>query len=137
MKLFKKIATLALALTLCAGIGAFAAACDNTGENSNSVTSEVPSEDGAYKFKIVNKDGSAATGYSIQLCSYKADGVTLESCYQPVAADENGLVSYDCAPSAAVYEIHVLDALNNSVEFTGETKTPAAYNTEAIVITLK
>lgn len=140
MKIFKKLATLALALTLCAGIGAFAA-CDNTSGSGNSSSSSSNVETGAYKFKILNKDGSAAVGYSVQLCILN-DAGEQTACYAPAVVDEKGQVSYSADtvpgfPGAGNYNIHVLDSNNQQVEFEGLEKTPTAYNTEDIVLTLK
>ncbi len=91
MKLFKKLAVLCTALTLCAGVGATMSAC---GEDAPAAT--------AYQFKIVKADGSAASNYMIQLCD--ADGC---DGGPNTISDANGNVTFNIA--AGAYEIHVMD----------------------------
>ncbi len=106
MKLFKKLATLCLSLTMCLGLGATIAACggDDASTSSSSVQDEI-----AYKFQIVKADDSPAEGYKVLLC--KGD----ENCGTPVAADANGIVNYPVSKlpgekKADAYDIHVMSA---------------------------
>ena len=140
MKIFKKLATLALALTLCAGIGAFAA-CDNTSGSSNSSSSSSNVETGAYLFKVLKADGSAATGYLFGLCSLKDDG-SKNLCYGTVTVDETGMVSYSADnvmgfPGEGKYAPQITDADFNEIAYEMSSPVPTSYNTEPIVITLK
>ncbi len=120
MKLFKKLATLVMALALCVGVGA-TVACG--GDNKK--------EDKGYTFKVLNADGTPAVGYSVQLC--KTDG----SCLEFVAIDEDGEIFYALEDTSISYELHILDASQNQVEFKGGLKTiPADYDDGVISIKL-
>ncbi len=118
MKVFKKLATLVTALALCVGVGATVAACDKN------------SAEKGYTFTVLNKDGTPAVGYSVQLC--KTDG----SCLEFVNIDEDGTIFYKLDNTGISYEVHILDARQYSVEFSG-LKTLPANHTGEIQITLK
>ena len=135
MKIFKKIAALCMAISLCVGVGALTASC---GGSSDSSSSEQTTTATGYLFKVVNADGTAAdTTYAVQLC--KGD----EMCFNPCFLDENGQANYNATtvtgfPGAGVYDIHVLGGeFMDNVEFDGAKQTPASYFSEYIVLTLK
>ncbi len=119
MKLFKKLATFATALTLAFSFGAFTA-CGETADS--------------YTFTVKNADGTAATDVSVQLCTYAEDG-SLANCLMPIPVDENGKCEYTYVTSADVYEIHILDSNDVALEFNESNQTPAKYG--EITITLK
>ncbi len=119
MKLFKKLATLGMALALCLGIGAVAACGDKKDD-----------ADKGYTFKVLNADGTPALGYSVQLC--KTDG----SCIEFVAIDEDGVIFYKLEDTSIDYAVHILDSKQNQVEFTG-LKTVKANHEGEIAITLR
>lgn len=120
MNIFKKLAGICMAISLCLGVCAFTA-CGNNNDGG------FQAKENAYNFRVVNADGTAATGYQVQLCT--ADQTT---CYPGVAVDGEGYCAYTCPEG--VYEIHLLPA---DTEFTSNPElTPATYSTEIIVITL-
>ena len=145
MKIFKKIAGLCLALTLCAGMLAFTACGDggNTPPASSSTppaSSEQPDTQKAtgHKFRVLDKDGKPVAGVFIQLCK--------DTCTFSAATDANGEVSYAGGDGEVEYSIHVwtVDPMNNpdgkevkEFEFEGEAKTPAVVGEDVIVLTLK
>ena len=135
MKLIKKIATVCMAVMFAFGLGTFTA-CKDTGSSSESSGSGASETLTAYKFIVLNADETPAQNVSVQLCAYKEDG-SLGACYQPVAVDANGIADKNPAglPGAGVYQIHILDASSNPVEFDGATDTPAEYS--EITLTLK
>lgn len=136
MKIFKKIAALCMAISLCVGVGALATSCG--GGDNDASSSQQQNETTGYLFKVVNADGSAASDVYVQLC----DGVS-GICYGNVAVDETGSVLYNSTtakdfPGAGVYDIHVLGGeFMDDFPFDGPTATPEAYSTETIVLTLK
>ncbi len=123
MKILKKLAILVMALTLCVGFGGTMTACDKEG-SSNSQTQK------GYTFKVVNKDDTPAVGYYVQLC--KTNG----TCLEFVAVDEDGVILYALDDTSIDYEVHVLDANQDQVEFTG-LKTVTANHTGEIQLKLK
>ncbi len=160
MKTFKKIATLCVALSLCIGIAGFAACGGDSNESSQapvesssistpdssvadssddtSADISNPTEAG-YHFRLMNADGTpAATDsdgnpYFLQFC-------VADLCYDPVAVDANGCVTYNPNgfPGAGEYDVHVLGGeWKDNVEFDGIQKTSASYSTEYVVLTLK
>lgn len=136
MKIFKKIAALCMAISLCACVGAFAASCG--GSNNETSSSEETQAATSYLFKVVKADGTPAdSSYAVQLCK------GLELCYNPCFLDANGQASYNATtvagfPGEGEYDIHVLGGeLMDSMEFDGPAKTPAKYSSEYIVLTLK
>jgi hypothetical protein len=141
MKLSKKILSLCMAAALCFGVGALTA-CGGNGGSSESSSSNEQSASG-YLFKVVTADGQAPEVgvYQIQLCK----GV--ESCFMPIALDENGTAMINESvivgfPGAGVYDIHILGPELNEdgfpyAEYEGATVTPASYSSEYIVLTLK
>lgn len=138
MKLFKKLAALCMAISLCACVGVFAASCGGAGGNSEQSSSEQQQTATGYLFKVVNADGTpAASTYAVQLCK------GLELCYTPAFLDAKGEAVYNSTavigfPGEGVYDIHVLGGdFMDSVEFDGPTQTPANYSAEYIVLTLK
>lgn len=135
MKIFKKLAALCMAISLCLGVGALASCGGSDGDSSSSVQQNT---DAGYLFKVVNADGSAATGdFAIALCQ----GTTL--CYDTVNVDENGCVLYNADtvegfPGEGVYDIHIYSGeFFDETEFDGMKQTPATYSDEYIVLTLK
>ncbi len=119
MKFFKKLATLFMALALCFGVGT-AIACGEKKEEAK-----------GYTFKVLKADGTPAEGYSVQLC--KTDG----SCLEFVAIDEDGEIFYALEDTGIAYELHILDASQDQVEFKGGLKTiPANYDGGVISIKL-
>ncbi len=130
MKLFKKLALLVTSLTLCVGVGSAIVAC---GGDKDSETNE----DG-YQFLIVHEDDSPATGYKIQLCQMLEDG-TLGMCWAPVAADENGKVSYNPTgfDMSMEYEIHVMEGGVQIHNFESSIDViPANYDGDVITVTI-
>ncbi len=131
MKLFKKLAVLCMALTLCVGVGATMTACG--GGNGDGTSSEAPFTNG-YRFRVVNQDGSPATGYQVQICI----AGNASACLAPAKVDANGYVNYVVEDKTQAYEIHLLDANYEAVEnFESLETIPANYNGGVIVITLK
>ena len=127
MKILKKLAALCTAISLFVIVGAFAA-CGG-GEKA---------DEAGYLFKVVNADGSAATGdVAIALCK----GTSV--CYNTVTVDENGCVLYNSDtvsdfPGEGVYDIHIYTGeFFDETEFDGLKQTPETYSTEYIVLTLK
>ncbi|MBQ2769154.1 MAG: hypothetical protein IJF44_04190 [Clostridia bacterium] len=132
MKVFKKLAGLCLALTLCSGICAFAACGESEPADDSTPHSSTPVAKEGYKFKIVDKDGNPVQGYKVQLC--------INTCTFSEATDANGEVTYGGDEGEGAYEIHVFTAHPNdggvSVAFEGPTTTPTAYSENVIVLTL-
>ena len=128
MKAFKKIASLCLGLTLCAGLCAFAA-CEKEAapETSSPVATESSStapeteEATAYVFTVLDKDGNPLKDMAVLLC------IPGSGCFPPIYTDENGKVTSD--KPAQVLEIHVANKgdEDNYLEFEGEQKTAATY----------
>ena len=132
MKVFKKLAGLCLALTLCSGICAFAACGETEPADDSTPHSSTPVTQTGYKFKIVDKDGNPVQGYKVQLC--------INICTFSEDTDANGEVTYGGTEGEGEYEIHVFTAHPSnggvSVNFEGATKTPATYSDDVIVLTL-
>jgi len=129
MKLFKKIAVLCMALTLCFGAGAALTACGGNDETSSSEQTVT-----AYTFTVLNADGTAAKDINVQLCVLG----NAAACYMPMATDANGKVTYNPPgfPGEGEYEIHLLSKdLSTSLEFNGPVSTPTVYG--EITLTLK
>lgn len=134
MKFFKKLAITCLTLTMFAGLATFAACGgENGADNSPSDTASQPAQTEGFKFKIVKADNTPAVGYVVQLCK--------QTCVFSDPADENGEITFGGGEGEVAYEIHVFTALpqngGTSVEFTGETHTPAEYSDDVILLTLK
>lgn len=127
MKVFKKLAGLCLALTLCSGICAFAA-CGESDPADSTPTQSTPVVKEGYKFKIVDKDGNPVQGYYVQLC----DDI---GCKTSSATDANGEVVFAPSSGAGVYDIHVFTG-SAQPNHNGLTQTPAEYNSDVIVLTL-
>ncbi len=98
MKLFKKLAVVGMALTLCLGAGAALTACDK-GESSEAASEATVK---GYDFKVLMKNGDPAVGYQIQLCI--AGGTT---CLNPVNVGADGTLFYE-ADTTKSYEVHVM-----------------------------
>lgn len=130
MKLFKKLATLSMALLLACGMSALAA-CEGDGDSVTdstpaSVTSEEQKEYTCYEFVVLDANGNkVGDGYQVQLCIVDANG-ELGSCLQPIAV-VNGVCVYNAAniTAPAIYEAHVLDAAFATVETTEAVRTSA------------
>ena len=132
MKVFKKLATLSMAVLMALGVSAFVA-CDKGGDGSvtsvesvestsTPATSEGEKTYTCYEFVVVNADGTTASGeYYVQLCL--ADG----SCINYFAPVTNGVCKYThakvTAPSA--YTVHLFDAEREEVELVQEVTTSA------------
>ena len=139
MKFLKKFVTMCMALSLCLGIGSFAACGGNPADSSSSAST--PNSASGYLFKVVTADGKTPEVgvYTIQLCA--------DLCYMPVALDENGTALINASvimgfPGENTYDIHILSSEMNEdgsweVAFDGPTVTPATYSSEYIVLTLK
>ncbi len=128
MKLFKKLAVLCMALTLCFGAGAALTACGgNTEDSSTEQTAE------CYVFTVLNADGTAAKDINVQLCVLD----NAAACYMPMATDANGKISYTPIgfPGEGEYEIHLFDLSMKPLEFTGPVSTPTVFG--EITLTLK
>ena len=97
--------------------------------SSNNSKDKTPSYT-AYEFTLVYENGDPATDVSVQLC------IGADMCFQPVKADSNGKVVYNPAgfPGADVYEIHLLNASYQAVEFEGATTTTATYGAYTLTI---
>ena len=133
MKLLKKLAIFATALTLCLGASALVTACkDGDNSSSSSVESSVEATANAYTFIILNKDGTPAKDVNVQLCTPGAGG----ACFMPVLTDAAGRVEYTSTPGEGEYEIHLFSAdMATALEFDGPTTTTATFST--ITLTLK
>ena len=125
MKTLKKFASIFMAAMMCFAMFVFA----SCGDKKETYT--------AYEFTLVYENGEPAKDISVQLCTIDKTTGELGMCYMPVAADENGKVTYNPNgfPGAGVYEIHLLDSAMQAVEFEGETKTTAEY--AAFTLTIK
>ncbi len=139
MKIFKKVAMLCMALTLCLSVGA-TVACGGKDKGGNSTSSSITDEvtqDG-YSFKVVNASGAPATGYKIQLCKKAPDG-TLGACLMPVSVGADGTLSYKVTDKDTAYEIHVLDANGTALKKTEYVTTgdiPANYDGGELTVTV-
>ena len=137
MKLLKKLAIFATALTLCLSASALVTACKD-GDNSSSSSVESSAENSveatanAYTFIILNKDGTPAKDVNVQLCMLGNSG----ACFMPVLTDAAGRVEYTSTPGEGEYEIHLFSAdMAKALEFDGPTTTTATFST--ITLTLK
>ncbi|MBR2646693.1 MAG: hypothetical protein IKD47_03960 [Clostridia bacterium] len=135
MNKFRKIATLCMAFVCSVSLFALAACGggeekpESSAAQTESVTSSAEEGYTAYEFTVLNADGTNANGVFVQLCK------GIEFCYAPVAVVD-GKATYAAAPSADVYEIHILDTdCTTQLEFNGAATTTAEYG--AITITLK
>lgn len=156
MKLLKKLAILATALTLCLGVIAAFTACGGGNNSSSSsvssnsstvssssvessveASSEESSEDApatAYTFVVFNSDGTPAENINVQLCVLGNSA----ACFMPMLTDANGVVEYVPTgfPGEGEYEIHLFDStMVTALEFTGPVSTPTIFGT--ITLTLK
>ena len=125
MKVFKKVATLTMALLFACGLGAFAA-CDNSGDSITSdvsTTSEASKEYTAYEFVVLNADGTkVADGYQVQLCN--ADNGTCINYFAPVV---NGICVFEHASvtTPGSYDVHLFNADYEEVPLKAEIRTSA------------
>lgn len=131
MKFFKKLAILTMAIALTFSVGGLVA-CDNGETSTPSSSTEQPAAVSAYKFKVVNADGSAAADVQVQLCKGE------DFCAMPVMTDANGVVEYPFPNGTAdAYSIHVWDKeMANEYTISSNALTSADYNGGEIVITL-
>ena len=125
MKKFAKLASIILAAFLSFGILALTAC----GGKDNSESS-APAESSAYEITVLNADGTAASGVSVQLCIYE-DG-KLGACLMPQAVGANGKVSYTAEKNT--YEIHVLDASYQPLELEEHVVTEAEYGSYTVTL---
>lgn len=127
MNTMKKLASVFFAVIMCFAMFAFA----SCGGDKNEGTTYT-----AYEFTVVYENGDPAADISVQLCTIDEATGALGSCFQPVKADANGKVVYNPAgfPGAGVYEIHLLDASYQAVEFEGETKTTSTFASFTLTI---
>ena len=111
MKVFKKLATLSLAVLMAFGVSAFAG-CGGDDSSVNSETNSTASDAKTYtcyEFVVVNADGTkVGDGYQVQVCKVNEDG-TVGSCLRPLTV-ENGVCVYNIAniTEPGVYEAHLL-----------------------------
>ncbi len=131
MKLFKKLAAICMALTMCFGLGMAFTACggnDNPGAEQNYAAT--------YVFNVT-KNNAAAVGYQIQLCSKNADG-TLGACEQPVDVGSDGIAKVGITDVSTAYEIHVMkdnkQLGKDYYAISGLVDIPANYNGGTITI---
>ena len=135
MKLFKKLATLGLALTFTLGFGAFAACGGNEGNDDNS-SSEFVIPENVYVFKVVDQNGDAVEGVVVQLCK--------ATCEFTDKTNADGLTIYAGteAEGATDYDIHVfsgnpmLGESSEAIAHTGAEKTPTTFSKTEIVLTI-
>ena len=129
MKFLKQLVLFTMALGLCFT----AAACGgNTDETSNTQSSVEQTTEG-YTFIVLNADGTPAQNVNVQLCVLG----NAASCFMPMPTDANGEVEYtpERFPGEGEYEIHLLSATYEALEFTGPVSTPTTFGT--ITLTLK
>lgn len=114
MKIFKKLATLSMALTFVLGLGALTA-CNGDDSSSapasSSASASVSSEENknytCYEFIVLDKDGNkVGDGYQIYLCT--ADDT---NCFSPIPVT-NGVCAYNEAKITAPGEF-VVHAMKN------------------------
>ena len=114
MKIFKKLATLSMALTFVLGLGALTA-CNGDDSSSapasSSASASVSSEENknytCYEFIVLDKDGNkVGDGYNVQLCMVNANG-SLGSCLMPIAV-VNGVCEYTFIKTPGIYEVHIV-----------------------------
>ena len=131
MKKFAKLASIILAAFLSFGILALTA-CDgkDNSESSAPAESSATTEASAYEITVLNADGTAASGVSVQLCIYE-DG-KLGACLMPQAVGANGKVSYTAEKNT--YEIHVLDASYKPLELKDHVVTDAEYGEYTVTL---
>ncbi len=136
MKLFRKLAVLCMALTLCCGVGAAMAACgekDPAPSSTEAPASDVKPIENGYTFKLLKADGSPAAGYQIQIC--KEDN---SICLAPVVVAANGVANVVVENKTIPYAIHILDESYAPVEdFDGMSVIPANYDGGVIELKLK
>ncbi len=131
MKKFAKLASIILAAFLSFGILALTACGgkDNS-ESSAPAESSATTEASAYEITVLNADGTAASGVSVQLCIYE-DG-KLGACLMPQAVGANGKASYTAEKNT--YEIHVLDASYQPLELKEHVVTEAEYGEYTVTL---
>ena len=123
MKVFKKLATLSMAVLMAFGVSTFVA-CN--GGTDSSTASEAEKTYTCYEFVVVNADGTkVGEGYQVQVCIVDENG-EVGSCLRPLAV-ENGVCVYNITniTEPGVYEAHVLDAESNSVALKETVRTSA------------
>ena len=85
MKVFKRLATLSMAVLMALGVGAFVG-CK---KNNNDSTSETQKTYTCYEFVVVNADGTkVGEGYSVQVCKVDENG-NIEKIMPKVKPDTN------------------------------------------------
>ena len=113
-------------------------------ESGSSITSSAPADEsndsnssggfvellGAYEITVLNADGSAAKGVSVQLCIY--ENGKLGACLMPLAVGINGKVLYTAEKNT--YEIHVLDASYKPLELKDHVITEAEYGEYTVTL---
>lgn len=127
MKVFKKLATLSMAVLMAFGVSAFVAC--NGGTDSSSA-SEAEKTYTCYEFVVVNADGTkVGEGYQVQVCIVDENG-EVGACLRPLAV-ENGVCVYNITniTEPGVYEAHVLytneEGDNTSVALQETVRTSA------------
>ena len=113
MKVFKKMASVMLALTLCLGL--FGLVACNKGDDKAT----------GYSFRVVDAENAPVVGATVQICS--------DMCLDQIT-DEKGEVFFEKCGELA-WEIHVYVG-GNTMEFEGSNTTPTTYNSEIIVLKL-
>ena len=105
MKVFKRLATFAMALMMALGVSAFAGCKNNN--SSNSTTSETQKTYTCYEFVVVNADGTkVGDGYQVQLCEVKENG-ELGLCKNPLPVVD-GVCVYTNVTEKGVWEAHLM-----------------------------
>ena len=135
MKLFKKLAILCTALTLCCGVSVALTACEGDEPSSGiSATQET-----VYKFKVLNKDGTAATQYKVQLCKKDENG-KLGACLSVLGVvGADGVATISVADTSTKYEIHLISVESGDLldKFSYNTQdTPVGHDGSEIVVRL-
>ena len=127
MKVFKKLATLSMAVLMAFGVSAFVA-CN--GGTDSSTASETEKTYTCYEFVVVNADGTkVGEGYQVQVCIVDENGET-GICLRPIAVVD-GICVYNIANITApgVYEAHVLftdeEGNSSTVELQETVRTSA------------
>lgn len=110
MKVFKKMASVMLALTLCLGL--FGLVACNKGDDKAT----------GYSFRVVDAENAPVVGATVQLCTDK--------CIEQITDEKGEAFFEDCGERAW----HITVRFNGNETELGET--PTTYNSEIIVLKL-
>lgn len=135
MKFFKKLAILCMAFTLCCGVSVALTACEGD-EPSSGVSA---TQETVYKFKVLNKDGTAATQYKVQLCKKDENG-QLDGCLSNLGAvGADGVATISVTDTTTKYEIHLISVESGDLldKLSYQTQdTPVGHDGSEIVVQL-